>query len=101
MSLDIVDREFRSVPHEGKLYSRLTMSTNIRTAILERNQELQRNDVINDLSFGRQVLSIPELDHYYLVKKYPELQSHDKQIKQRALAKFMASPESAPYRVRA
>lgn len=102
MSFDIVDREYRSVPHEGKLYSRLTMSTNIRTAILERNQDLQRNPgALNDLSFGRWALSIPELDHYYLVKKYPDLQSHDKTVKAAALAKFMASTESAPYKVRA
>ena len=101
MPYDIVDRQYRSVPHEGKLYSRLTMSTNIRTAILERNHQLRINPgAQRDLSFARCVLSIPELDLYYLVKKYPDLQSNDKELKQKALAKFIASSESAPYKVR-
>ena len=101
MPYDIVDREYRSVPHEDKLYSRLVMSTNIRDAILERNHQLRINPgAQRDLSFARQVLSIPELDHYYLMKKYPDLQSTDAKVKQRALAKFMASSESAPYKVR-
>jgi len=100
--VDIIDREFRSVPHEGKLYSRLVMSTNIRQAILHRNQELKKNPgAVNDLSFGRLALSIPELDHHYLVQKYPDLASPDAGIKNAALAKFMASSESIPYRVKA
>jgi hypothetical protein len=102
MPLDIIDREFRYCQHEDSLNSRLVMSTNIRTAILERNQELQRNPgALNDLTFGRMALSIPVLDNHYLVKKYPDLQSDDGPTKQRALAKFMASTESIPYRVRA
>ena len=99
---DIIDRQFVSSPSEGKLYSRLVMSTNIRQAILERNKQLRINPgAQRDLSFARQVLSIPELDHYYLIKKYPDLASPDGKVKQRALAKFMASSESAPYKVRA
>lgn len=101
MPFDIVDREYRFVPHEDKLYSRLVMSTNIRQAILERNKQLRLNPgAQRDLTFGRQVLAIPELDHAILIKKYPDLASPDKDIKQRALAKFMASSESAPYKVR-
>lgn len=100
--MDIIDRQFRSVPHEGKLYSRLVMSTSIRNAILERNKELQRTPgALRDLSHGRWALSIPELDHYYLCKKYPDLISPDHHTRNRALAKFMASSESAPYRVQA
>ena len=101
MPFDIVDREYRSVPHEGKLYSRLVMSTSIRNAILERNHQLRINPgAQQDLTFGRQILAIPELDHIHLLKKYPDLAAPDREIRQRALAKFMASPESAPYKVR-
>ena len=96
---DIIGREY--VQHGDMTYSRLVMSTSIRSAILERNKDLQRNDALQDLSFGRWALSIPELDHHYMVKKYPDLQSQDGAIKNKALAKFMASSESAPYRVRA
>ena len=96
---DIIDRQY--VKHGDTLHSRLVMSTSIRTAILERNQRLRNApDTLNDLSFGRVALSIPELDHYHLLKKYPDLGSNDREIKQRALAKFMASPESEPYKVR-
>jgi hypothetical protein len=98
---DIIDREYRSVPHEGKLYSRLVMSTDIRTAILERNHQLRINPgAQHDLSFGRQVLAVPLLDDYHLKRKYPDLASPDKQIREAALAKFCASSESAPYKVR-
>ena len=77
------------------------MSTNIRAAILERNQQLRINPgAQQDLSFGRQVLAIPVLDDYLLKKKYPDLNSPDKQIREIALARFMASSESAPYKVR-
>jgi hypothetical protein len=98
---DIIDLEYRSVPHEGKLYTRPVMSTNIRSAILERNHQLRINPgAQRDLTFGRQVLAIPALDDYLLKKKYPDLNSPDHDTKQRALAKFMASSESAPYKVR-
>jgi hypothetical protein len=101
MLYDIVDREYRSVPHENKLYSRLVMSTDIRTAILERNKALQNAPgSINDLSFGRLALSWPELDYHYWIKKYPDMASDDRAIRDAALAKFMASSESIPYRVR-
>jgi hypothetical protein len=96
----ITDREFRSVPHEDKLYSRLVMNTNVRTAILERNKRLRNERPLQDLSFGRMALSIPELDYAHLVRKYPDLAAPDEGIKQRAWARFCASSESAPYKVR-
>ena len=97
---DIIDREFRSVPHEGKLYSRLVMSTDIRSARLEANKRMKIEQPTRQLEWARWALSIPQLDHYYLCKKYPDLASPDKHTREKALAKFMASPESAPYKVR-
>lgn len=97
-----LDREYRFVPHEDKLYSRLSMSTNIRAAIMDRNAELRKNPgAINDLSFGRLAISMPELDYWQLVKRKPELQAPDKQTRDAAWAKWMASAESAPYKVQA
>ena len=98
--MQVTDREFRHVPHEDKLYSRLVMSTSIRGAILERNKRLQAEQPLRDLSFGRWALSIPELDWHYLTRKYPELKAQDRATRDKALAKFMASHESAPYKVR-
>jgi len=77
------------------------MSTDIRGAILERNRELRRNpDALQDLSFGRKVLDIPELDYWHLRAKYPDIFEGDKDTRAKALARFLASPESAPYKVR-
>jgi len=97
---DVIDREFRFVPHENKLYSRLVMSTNIRQARLENNQRMRIERPTRDLEWARWTLSIPQLDWYYLTKKYPDLTSLDKKTRETALAKFMASSESAPYKVR-
>ena len=98
---DIIDREYRSVPHEGKLYSRLVMDTSIRNAILERNAELKKNPgAVNDLSFGRLTMSMPELDWEHWKKVYPDLASQDASIMNAALAKFMRTSEAAPYLVR-
>lgn len=57
------------------------------------------NDVnINDLSFGRLALSIPE-DHYeVLTLIYPDLQCPDAQIKTNAWKAFCISDESIPYK---
>ena len=49
---------------------------------------------------GRWMLSIPFEDYLALQVKYPELASPDGQIKTRAYKRFMASPESKPYRLR-
>jgi len=98
---DILSRELVHDQGSDTLHSRLVMSTNIRSAILERNQELRRNPgALQDLSFGRLALSIPELDYWHLRKKYPDMFEGDAETRQRALARFCASPESAPYKVR-
>jgi hypothetical protein len=97
----VLDRKYRFVPHETKLYSKLTMSTNIRSAIMDRNAELQKNPgALNDLSFGRLAVSVPELDWHQITERNPDLISPDHEIRNRALAKWLASSESAPYKVR-
>ncbi len=97
---DVIDREYRSVPHENKLYSRLVMDTNVRKARLENNQRLRNEQAVRDLSWARWTVSIPTLDWHYLTRKYPDLISPDKEIRDRARAKWLASSESAPYKVR-
>lgn len=98
---DVIDLEFRHVKHENMLYSRPVMSTNIRAAILERNQAVRNSPgAIRDLSFGRLEMSIPKLDWYWWQKKYPDLASLDKHTFDAALAKFRGSAEAAPYLMR-
>ena len=85
------------------MHTRPVMNTAIRGAILERNKRL-RNDTskpINDLSFGRLMLSFPELDYWHIRKRWPDMFEGTIEDKKRALQKFLRSPESTPYKVQA
>ena len=66
--------------------------------MLETNRQLRREG-LNDLSFGRWALSIPEIDYKKLVLANPALKSQDAVERTLAWKSFMASPESVPYRV--
>lgn len=84
-----------------KIKPQLVMNTSIRNAILHRNQELKKSPgVIQDLSFGRQQLSIPVGDYWLLRKANPDLFEGDIETRKKALQKFMNSSASAPYRIR-
>jgi len=72
-----------------------------RRQLLTLNQELRNLDTpMGHHSWGSNVLQIPELDYYVLVKRFPDLQAPDAEISTRAWDKFLKSPESEPYRVR-
>ena len=91
------------ITDDTMLHTRPVMNNSIRGAILERNK-LLRNDTakpLKDLSFGRMMLSFPELDYWHIRKKYPDLFEGPIEDKKRALQKFLRSPESLPYRVQA
>ena len=45
--------------------------------------------------------AMPELDYWHIRKKYPDLFEGAIEDKKRALQRFMRSPESEPYKVRA
>jgi hypothetical protein len=83
---------------DGKLHRRL--STPNRNAILQENQELQRNKgALRDLGSMGCELRIPEPDYYMLVDLYPDLDSKDADIQTRAWQRFLASSASDAYRV--
>lgn len=89
------------VDSDDVMYARPVMNKSIRGAILERNKQL-RNDTnkpINDLSFGRVMLSFPEIDYWHIRKRWPDMFEGDALNRKRGLQKFLASPESEPYRV--
>lgn len=50
-------------------------------------------------AFGYAALSIPELDYYVLVIRFPELNSTDAETQKRAWQKFCRDDASLPYRV--
>lgn len=84
--------------HEpGKVYTRRTQPS--ADLILERNKRMQIEQPERDLSFGRHIANIPYNDLFFLQKKYPDLLSPDKQIRQTALMKILKSPEGAKYLV--
>ncbi len=70
--------------------------------ILEHTQELRRNPgVLNDLSFGRCQLIIPEVVMEELRRRNPELQAGaDNESRTRWWQRFARSSASRPYRVR-
>lgn len=53
---------------------------------------------VQDVGFGRAVLSIPQLDFQKLIRLNPDLISPDAIEQTKAWKKFMLSSESEPYR---
>jgi hypothetical protein len=70
-----------------------------RNAAMGYIADMRSSADIQDMSWGRWQLSIPELDLMLLKRKYPELNSKDNDMKTRAWKRFLASSESKPYRV--
>ena len=103
-------RKMRATHHDGELLGnwRIVDGQLVRTLtqpredlILEANQELRKSpDALRPLSFMGWELSIPELNYYALVKKYPELGVPDHDTRFRAWKKFLGTSEADPYRVR-
>ena len=94
--MDGLKRWYRYEPHTGHLAG--FVKDLQRDPILETNRQLRREG-LKDLSFGRWALSIPEIDYKKLVKANPALKSLDTVERTLAWKRFMASPESVPYRV--
>ena len=70
------------------------------TGQLRENDYLRKTQGTRDCSFGRLALQIPIEDYRRLVAANPDLASRDAKVKTNAMLKFIASPESMPYRVR-
>lgn len=73
-----------------------------RKRVLELNEALRKDSDLGGVpgDWGYVALNIPPLDHAVLMLRYPDLASPDPEIVHKALMKFMASPESEPYKVR-
>ena len=68
---------------------------------MDKQMDMQKDEIINDLSFGRLALQIPE-DHYELLTMaYPQLQNPDAQIKSLEWKRVMALDICLPYKVNA
>lgn len=73
-----------------------------RPKILTLNQELRKLDRVGGVpeDWGYVALNIPVPDMRVLQVRYPDLASLDHEIQLKAWKKFIASPESAPYKLR-
>jgi hypothetical protein len=72
-----------------------------RDALLGMVADTRREHPIADREgLGRWAVSVPFEDWLGLIRKYPDLQAPDAQIKTRAWLRFIASDESNPYRMR-
>jgi hypothetical protein len=82
---------------EGRIY-RLDRQDSC-AEILKQNQELLDAGGSRTTSFGKVELCIPEIMLRKLKRKYPELDSADRETKVRAWKKFLGTSESRPFRV--
>jgi hypothetical protein len=97
----VLKREIVQDHAASELRSRLVMDISIRNGILARNQELRRNPhALVKNPMGTWILSIPILDYEHFKRRFPDLFSGPAEDRKIALARFMASPESEPYKVR-
>jgi|LakMenE01Jun11ns_1017448.scaffolds.fasta_scaffold7871531_1 hypothetical protein len=60
-------------------------------AILERNAELRKDNVLSDLSFGRQIASIPLIMWERAKRAGYDLESKDSKIAEKEIFRFLQS----------
>lgn len=95
------DEVFNSVLERNgdRMVRALTQPT--QDLILNRNAELRKNPgALKDLTFGRQVASIPFLDYLKIKKDYPDLDKMDGKSRSALLLKILNKPENRHYLVR-
>lgn len=67
-----------------------TLEQTNRDIILERNRELRKNHgALKDLTFGRQVATIPLEDWEYFLRMNPDYRQMDAKQREAALFKFL------------
>jgi hypothetical protein len=75
-------------PHEGRVYVERTQVN--EQAILEFNKELQKDQLLRDLSFGRWAAKIPTLAfHTIIPRDYPEYLTGDGNTRKATLMRML------------
>jgi len=83
----------------GRAVVETGMDPGERALILERARALRNERVLRDLSFGRQVASIPIEDYYRVLRERPGLASNDRDERERAWSEFLSSEEARMFLV--
>lgn len=92
MDFTVDDGQFRSriVDHKPTGEVGHIFEQKDRDVILERNKQLRNNPgALKDLSFGRQVASIPFEDWYYFMQQNPNYRSMNKKEREAVLMRFL------------
>jgi hypothetical protein len=85
----VIKSEFLIDRHDDMLHHRRTQPT--EDLILARNAELRKDNVLNDLSFGRQVASIPFIMWEKAVRDGYDLANPDQDIHSREMFRYLKS----------
>lgn len=89
MVSEVIRSRFVFQPSEGKLYHERTQPT--ERLILERNAELRKDNALRDLSFGRQVASIPFIMWEEAIRNGYDLANPDGEIAGREIHRYLQS----------
>jgi hypothetical protein len=88
----VIKSEVVLQPHTNELFHKTTQPT--EDLILARNSELRKNPgAINDLSFGRQIASIPMIMYEKAIRDGYNLNCRDSEIAQKEMVRFLKSTD--------
>lgn len=86
------------IDSDGKARSKVVQPT--RNLILDNNAELRKNPgAVKTLSFMKLAATVPLEDWWNALRRDPELNAPDKEIREKAMQRFLSDPGSAIYRV--
>lgn len=78
-------------PHTDTIYHKTTQPS--EDLILAHNAEARKDNVYGDLSFGRQVASIPFIMYEKAIREGYDLNSKDSEIASKEMFRFLNSEE--------
>ena len=87
----VIKSEFHYQDHTGTLTHIRTQPT--EKLILERNAELRKDNALNDLSFGRQVASIPFIMFEKAIRDGYDLTNADPKVSHKEMMRYLQSTE--------
>lgn len=88
---EVIRSELHYQPHTDELIHARTQPT--EGLIYERNAELRKDSVLSDLSFGRQVASIPIIAWERAIRAGYDLANPDGDIAGKEIMRFLRSEE--------
>ena len=95
---EVIKSRFVYQPHENRLYHEQTQPT--EDDILSFNQEARKDNLFNDLSFGRQVACIPFIMWNKAIRDGYDLACPDSKIAEKELFRYLQSDEGKVCMVR-